>query len=561
MTELALLPIVITLGRSAPEPVSDERTAFHRWLANRLRTGRWRVTGTQETLYLPLADLNSDDSTVNRLLTRRMKGETSDCVMIDLSANPYDLLRDPLLYDVLETTGDWVSAGPDRLAAILLPSLPPSSSLCWTAITRHRLRGRLALIDNAGQVKWSPESRNCQRETFKREYRQRHRRVTGSLDAQLNAKVFRRVGHFEVNGGRQCARLFFDAALAVDEITSMVVERLQPLMRDRSHRPTLLSHGERSPWLHEAAMSAAATLDISHQRLPATADGISAMGSVPRSGIAIFDVVSTGNTCTDVVNALKAKGVNLSPSVITVMLDSSLSSQLASGITVDCLTRVNCNKINRNDCPQCKIGLPYADPLVERHMEIRAYDWWDMLLSVGWPEETYGPQNARFFATAPDFAQVFATWGDWLAYKVEDLLKALDLHSDIVFVYPNESRINSLMGKLAPRLQDRLVGVWLPREILNTPVTSLPTGNGGSGTREGWRRQLEHLSTRPNARVVMLDEFNASYTTAQAMINVLRHYGVTPVAYIPIFNRCTDRADLHGVPIHSLYKIPSPRSR
>jgi hypothetical protein len=561
MMDSTLLPIVVTLGRSAPEPVSQERTRFHRWLARALKERTWKVAGIEETLYLPLDQLNSDDSRVSFLLSRRLEAESADCVMIDLSANPYDLLRDPLLYDVLETVGGWLTRGPDRLAAVLLPALPPASSLCWIAISRHRRHGRLALIDNAGQVRWSPDGRRCRTDRFRQQYRQRQRQLTGSLEEQLRAKVFRRVGHFGVNGGRQCARLFFDGALAVDEIASMIVERVQPLARNRNRRLTLLSHGERSPWLHEAAMSAAATLDVSHQRLPAVANEIDGDRLAQRFGVPIFDVVSSGNTCVEVVNALKEKGLRLPSHVIAVMLDESLSTRLERGIVIDYFTRVNCNKIAQSKCPQCNIGLPYADPLVERHVELRAYDWWDILLKVQWTEETYGPGHEPLFSVAPNLAQVFSSWGDWLAYKIEDLLEMLDIRNDIVFVYPNESRINSLMGKLAPRLQDRLVGVWLPREVLDAPADSWTGSHDDSRGREGWRRQLEHLSTRANARVVMLDEFNASYTTAKAMISVLRRYGIAPVAYIPIFNRLPDRTEIGGVPVHSLYKIPSPRRR
>lgn len=56
----------------------------------------------------------------------------------------------------------------------------------------------------------------------------------------------------------------------------------------------------------------------------------------------------------------------------------------------------------------------------------------------------------------------------------------------------------------------------------------------------------------------MLDEINASNGTAHQMLQILKAFQIQPHAYTPIFN-FVPAEQLDGVPIHSLYELPSPR--
>jgi adenine/guanine phosphoribosyltransferase-like PRPP-binding protein len=278
----------------------------------------------------------------------------------------------------------------------------------------------------------------------------------------------------------------------------------------------------------------------------------------PGVAVLILDVVNTGTTVRQVARRLHEARVPMATRAFAVMADDD-APDFGDGdpFTLENFIVVHTEKVAEDACPQCEIGLEHTNPLEERFVRLRSYDLWDMFLQAPWEPEPYGPTGLKLFDEAPGMGWIFQEYGDYLAYKIEVLLDSLPVRGELVFVSPDESRINQLMEKLAPRFHDRFVAVRVPREVFERQTDD----SGSAQDRAGWRKQLEHLARAEAASAVIIDEFNASSGTATNLVKLLRAHGVEPVAYVPIVNRHEEAASIDGVNVYPLYQIPSPRSR
>jgi hypothetical protein len=201
--------------------------------------------------------------------------------------------------------------------------------------------------------------------------------------------------------------------------------------------------------------------------------------------------------------------------------------------------------------------LPRTDPKVEAQIGIRSVDMWRIFLRCRWNQEKFGPRNRRaLLSYMPDMGDVFDNYGDWIAYKVGEILKGLDVQQDVVLVSPEEPNIERLITSIGVLMQNRQVAVQIPRSVLNS--TNLDRSLRGAEDK-AWHRQLRHLGQRGYENVVMIDEFTISYATARSMVRLLQRseFGIEPRAYIPIVDFSVDDG-MDSPPTYPLYHIPHP---
>lgn len=559
---MLLYPRVIELGKPLFSDVSDERTDLHQWLSRRLTGRPMRLVGHKRTIYLDSDQLVNHPELLAEWLRRSQVDEADNDVVLvlDLSTNSYDLMREPVIYELSLFAAAWAAGRDGAAVVVLMPKLPPARvSLFWRPLQAFTGSSAIHVYGNDGRS-WSRAGYAAAETPTGREYARRLAALgtagTGDADS-LAAQISRELGHFPVGNGerRYCARYFFDAELIVADIARLLVERVTRLGL-AEQQIVLLTHGAHSDWLHKAALIAGSGLpskpaaaNITHR------DDHHALAESGVTALPIFDVINGGSTCARVVGELHAQGVALTNEVIAVIEDQHRPDiALPGGIQVEKLLTVSCRKTPREECPQCRLGLPFTEPLSTDY-KCRPYDMWEILLGVDWPPEDYGPAEVALFDSAPHMGDVFDAHGDWLSYKIFRLLEGKVAHSEIVVVCPEEVRIDRLVEKLSRRLQERVVIVRIPRAALAGGAA--PT----TGTVPGWRVQLEHVAHAGRRSVVIIDEFNASDSTARSMIALLGKAGVEVDLYVPILNRVPPELSSLPFEVHALYDIPSPRQR
>ncbi|MCF0091806.1 hypothetical protein [Micromonospora sp. MH99] len=510
-------------------------------------------------------------------------------LVLDFSvSNPFHV-RPELLYHAGHVLGSLLATGRIAHAVVLLPiSKKPTSGTpdignqeleILSSMQRwregHRIMGSLVVM-GADAVQWRLSETGGFASRTKNptpdEYYDRLQDLTESVEERLKRKALRRMGHFQfgTNSDAHCTRYFFDASLAVDEVADLVVEFIRQ-QRLADSLTVVYSHQSRSPWLTEAGWIIAGRLGKIHKPLPPGPD-VSPGNVVAGTGVLLLDLVSTGETAKDLISALSRHGAMLHPTVISVFggKDQRLYVEDLQ-LVARSLHRVNRELSPRSTCPQCRAKLGFTHPHVEGAVGLRAYDFWTMLLLHDWVEEKYGPENAERIRLVPDFEHIFEEFGDWIAYKIDKLIKYHlgAMPEEVVFVSPDEPGMRALTQVLKRWLGDRPVSVAVPRPALNGAERSEKDSRDAAPLAEDaltkprepsdtakWRGQLSALSK--DAAVYMLDEFNGSGTTAHAMRRLLAEVGVEAKAYVPFLNRDPDFT-LPEVPVLPLYEIPRPR--
>ncbi|MET7963439.1 hypothetical protein [Micromonospora zamorensis] len=582
-----VFPKVIRLGTATTEDVPQDRLDFYGRLVGDTCRGTVVVEQSQ-TIYLSIKQLRRSAWQVfERLIAdvpRSAGSAEGTVVLVDLTLSPPEFISQTVAAYVGRAIGSLLLADPGRQALVMMPALDTGLQRSFrdSVGTDHPVQ-MLIRYEDGSEIRVSAEQVDDEPVRHPDpDFEERLRRLNQPIRDRLGGKILRRLGHFRFGTSEgHCTRYFFDASYAVQEV-SHLTEDLVIEEERRSEGPLmLLSHHTHSPWLTEVGAAVAQRLGIAHFPLLSEGD----LERVPDSGAALLllDVVNTGNTIATLVKGLQRRGLTVRPTILAVFVEQE---RLSVGRTsfrkvvnqrayqvrsiADPIQRL---KRERGRCEQCLMGIPAMNPL-DRQPGIRPFDMWEMLLAHDWVPEQYGPGNPhqtrggpRWFPMVPNFRRVFKEYGDWIAYKLDEMLETVRISAagveEIVYVCPAEPAMDELINRLKARQEDRSVAVKIPRSILEDAERSdfeIPEEQ----MDVGWGRQLSLLAERDSYTVALIDEFNASNTTALSMLKVLEQFEIRPTAYLPVINRNPDSAlrlpNGLEVTVCPLYEIPAPRS-
>jgi adenine/guanine phosphoribosyltransferase-like PRPP-binding protein len=547
------------------EPVDRERIAMHEALATAIVGAVAPADDSPgETLYLSFEKLSTDPAAIRTLLRPDRELPNSAVLIVDLALPPYALLAEPLLANLAQAVVELVE-GSDRTALLLLERMPPDISLLWFGLSRLGERGRIHVADTSGNVRAFGATASPQLMAV---VRKEGARLASPVQQRFERKLLRSLGHFRARdraGRSRCARFHYDCSLALDELSELLVTwvRRRATTKQARAAATLVLCGVESGWMVDAAMVAAGRAGTRLVRIPARPRKKD-LHAIPPGGktLLVFDVVSSGATLDAAVRALSKAGIAAQPRAFAALAASR--QVLQSGpVTVDAQHIASRELVEPEACPQCRAGMRHTPPARPGQLRISAFDMWTVLLDVPWAAETYGPGGLPRFDYLPEFGEVFRSYGDWIAFRYELLLRELGQTSDVVVVCPDEPAVRELVAKLRLRFDDRLVAVAVNRGLINDiAARSVKPADVKRETHRqdarDWQVQLRMLQ-ESQSPVVVLDEFAASGATAEAIIDLLRAFKISVSAYLPFVDFNT-RLDLRGgVPVHPLYQLPSPR--
>lgn len=555
---LLLYQYVVTLGVGAGgfADVSRKRADIQTWLGSTLAGEDCTPIGGRSR-YLEYDDLVDDTPSLADILSRAgiddIEGRAALC--LDLSDNDFTYLREPVLLEIAKVVGAWTSRHDLRLAIVMVPALPSEShSALWPELRERVRRGRAFVVANDGRVRSTPGTDSVSLPSgFAKTYADLQAAQRGPLELRIGSRTLRRLGHFKIveRSRTWCGRYFYDASLAVDDIARVLADRIsQSLPANRT--PRLLTHGSRSAWLHEAAMAAAAQLGGAQTAITDRTDyrGVVMDGE---SGVLVFDVIGTGTTAREVMSRAREQHIDILPTAYSVLIDGACESEPGGdlGIKLDPIHTVTSGKIERGDCVQCRLELPWTEPEDMEPLQLRAFDAWELLLSKPWVPEEFPKDEPKLLDAHPHMGAILEEFGDWIAYKIERILNYYEMGTEPVVVAPDESNASKLIDRMSARYDGRLVAVRIPRQRIGSSVRS-------DGTEETWEVQLRHLARAQARSVVILDEMNASGRTAATLVRMLKDRAVFPRLYVPIIDR-SPKPRIEGVRCEPLYAVQSPR--
>lgn len=559
MTDPNVFPYYVQVSRASVEPVPPERRDTYEFLGSRLLDHRQvRVQQPRDSVYLTAEQTRTTPGQIWDLLKppREPNGRPS-LIIFDFASNPHHLLREILLHHIAEIATHWLRESGRCRIAILLPLLPPRSSLFWLIDNveggTESEDSRITVVTNDGN-----STPNRLSKVDGHDYSSLQRPSTRDLKERLKSRVVRKVGHYDFSSRAEphCARFFFEIEAAEQEIGELV--RIWAEDQIRPHVPggefTLVSQGRESSRLHTAVAGAAAALGCKFSPLdpdgpPFRVDAIKGVAAL------VLDVVHTGGTYEVIVADMREQGITFAPEALAVMT-TDRELPLTDGLPkltslCDSFER---RKMHKDDCDQCQIGLPPTKPTEDGQIGLRTFDMWEILNKASFKREEFGPKRPRL-PFIPDLGEIFDDHGAWIAYKIGDLLESLRIGPDVVFVCPREPHIERLVTQLGVLRQNRQLTVQIPRPVLDKTKldqTLLTTVD------DEWHRQLRHLGQRNYGNIVMLDEFVISYGTAKSIARLLqrREFGLEHRAYIPIVD--FSAGDMPLPRTFPLYRLPHP---
>ncbi|WP_328646364.1 hypothetical protein OHS58_45310 [Amycolatopsis sp. NBC_00348] len=506
------------------------------------------------TRYIPADDIRNSVLPSTEILGFTTSEADREIKIIDCSGNRYGDLGENFLHWVALCATKFATK-PDQISVVLLPSFPHNAfSPFWTPIVGMSAdSGTVVVVNKTGQLERHGHPRPLtppDPEIFQDKYRG----LNGTPRQDFEDKIIRRIGHFEISK-LYCSHFFFDGSLAVAELADVLGDAITKLTGKRTARTTLVVPETTDAWMEQAVAATANRLNVPWMKWPEDPGQIPE--PFPRTTyMFLLDFINTGATYTKVVRQAREADYKLHQYSVAAFMSPDFHAEGNGLPAVHAIKHVAAERVSREQCDQCALRLPHTDKHRDDFAGLRSYDAWYILTSVAWMREGYGPPESHRWRHFPPFATIFEKFGDCLAYKLELVMQDV-APPGVVIVCPEEPAVQLLIRRMQHWADDRMVAVPLPREALNeagqrglTAIRRLAEGTGRG-------RQLEHLSQQ-RASVVMLDEINASNGTAHQMLQILKAFQIQPHAYTPIFN-FVPAEQLDGVPIHSLYELPSPR--
>jgi adenine/guanine phosphoribosyltransferase-like PRPP-binding protein len=561
---------VVHLGQAVGEPVTEARIDMHRALAATVVDARLDVDApAREAQYLSFETLSTAPARIGALLASAAQHPSDAVVIIDLAAAPFELLGERFLYALASAIAA-IADGSTRTVLLLLDRIPATeTSLLWHGLAALNTDGEVIVAGGDRSIRVFGRDPGRPVGELKKQIRRQGDKLTGRLDRRFARKVLPRLGHYQTTdreGTPLCARFHYDCSLGEPELTKLLDRWVRRRVRTKADRAqiTFLLCGVVSDWLENAVFIVADDYGANVHPLPSrpTAQDLQGVDDA-RTTILVFDVVSSGATLDAAVAAVAAAGVAAEPRAFAALATGK--HVLTSGpVTVDPVDIVHRDVRPPADCPQCRAEIPYTDPNEpDRFLRITSFDMWTMLSDVGWGRELYGPEGLVKYEYLPNFQDLFRDYGNWIAFRYSLLLEQLQQTSEVVVVCPAEPAVEELVAKLRLRFEDRLVAVAVSRELINQiadqrVAVAAVEREATKNATEDWQLQLLELR-RNQTQVVVIDEFAASGSTAQAMVSLLRAFKVQVAAYLPFLDFNTGLELGSGIAVAPLYELPSPR--
>jgi hypothetical protein len=565
------LSLDIRLGLAGSRKISDQRTAFHDKLvklAFSVKADVYRI-GSPRVSPFNYDRINNEPGYIADIISRSLKEifgqqRTSvDALLVDLSSNRFDLLRDPIIIHLVEAVEVICSKQICERFIIILPELPgwySASIQRLVSASRNNPSMRVFVIGMSGDHYELPTPLKLQA-TFKGRLAQIIKEKMDEPASQFEHKIVRRLGHFRRGRHEGGCRMF---SYLSDNCDRELLELIKDWWAKHELKCSAILYDTRNnPSLTIAVKAFCEYQGLTFYRIQdvITNTSVAEAAKAAQPCLLIVDVIETGQTLLNHITALNKVGVTPHRNILAAIIKGSNRETVVADyyrISSFAIRELDTNSV---PCLQCQLRLPHSSDDEESFDTLRAFDMWFMANRTGWGEETDVPDNIGYgYEAVPRFDRILEEYGDWIAYKIERLYRR-EIHPENIFIiHPEETGAIAISDKLRLRFNNLSI-VMIPRSAIRL-AQSLNNSWEEALNRldtEEWMRQLESLSL---ASAFITDIFNASGSTFQSILQLLRHYHISAFCYFPFVDRdCGPESAHKYAPVKklSLYQWYGPR--
>ena len=252
----------------------------------------------------------------------------------------------------------------------------------------------------------------------------------------------------------------------------------------------------------------------------------------------VLDAVETGDSFIAHKTALERKGWCVCHDVLTALMKGGGKAREIGGHLVSCFLPVDRDPENVLEMQRC-LHLPETRRDCEGFDQLRSFDIWYMAYMSNWQPEPEVPDNIGYaYKAVPIFPRILELFGDYVAYKMDMVLKDDGLPLDYFIIHPDEDGAKSVSGKLRTRLDPGVMIVRVPRKYIKQAQANdnewasviAAIEKSDNAMNEEW---LFRLQTIQKAPAIITDVFNASGSTFQSLYALLRHLKIPCQCYFP----------------------------
>lgn len=278
--------------------------------------------------------------------------------------------------------------------------------------------------------------------------------------------------------------------------------------------------------------------------------------------ILVLDAVDRGTTLAAYAEELQTIGIPVSSNVVVAINKTGAKQSKIGEFSIHgFLARQR--GVVLMPCVQCKLGLPHTPESHESLVPIRSFDMLHMAHESGYEAEPLPevPDGRLQYQVLPDFLKMLDQFGDWIAYKFDCLLRALNCPDDLCIIHPDESQSMAVTDKIQKLLGNKYCVVKISRELIREAQAN---GNSWQLVFDKHPRVplIHDLESVSNSTGLILDIFWGSGSTCVSLEALLRDFNIVPFAYLCLvdFDPRAGNSTGSGLPKYSLYQWDNPRN-
>lgn len=566
---LDYVSIDIRLGLAGSRKISPQRIAFHEKTIKLVFGSRNNLTRSGAPRVSPFnyKRINDEPGYIADIINLAVRDATHndnasiDLLLVDLSSNPFDLLREPILIHLAEALDVVCSKRLCLNFILLLPELPgqQTASIQRLAATSNNNPDSVFIVIGIAGGQYKLPTSFKLPPSFQRAFTKVVKEKMMNPASRFEDKIVRRLGHFRRSRHESGCRLF---SYMTDNCEDELLEMLKDWWVKKNMGCNVILYDTRNnPSLTTAVKAFCEYKGLKFYSITdvLTDAKIAAEVKSKQPCLIILDVIETGDTLLDHVVKLQSIGVITHTNVLAAISKAGYKETRIGDFKVSSFA-LRDRDAQSGSCLQCQLRLPFTSDDEESFSAVRAFDMWFMATKVGWEGETDIPENVGLgYKAVPRFTDMLDEYGDWIAYKMERLYSQLNHPENIFVIHPDELGAAAVSDKLRIRFNNLSI-VKVPRpaiklaQSMNNSWKDALTQLG----KEEWVKQLESLS---QASALITDIFNASGSTFQSLLQLLRYFNISVFCYFPFVDRdCGPGSlDKYSVPKYSIYQWFGPR--
>lgn len=586
MKKIAYLPFRI--GSSTSEPVLDKEIDFFKWLGKKLFKDDCEFNNSSKeirTIPFSLDAIQKDNSQFDITFGRQYERyRESDIFLISIK-NPFQkLVRATFFVHLAEAIDGLIkrnNEGP--IFIIFLPFLPDENDVFRQTLELHIESSKVVIIDKDGGIIKAENSKYAfPATTFKTKILELSEK---NIDL-FERKMIRRRGHFHRkrnDGNEYCNRYFFDARLCVDELSDLIKEYVRDSLQ-KSSATYIIFHCPTSDWLQSPITAVCIDYDLKSVNLydvmkelnPSA--GVESL-SIPNGSrcILIVDMIDTARTFSIILELLKVNSIEINDYLAILVTRSTNERERVlsikrgdDAIEVDYFLKVDQKKSIDGECKLCELEIPFSNETRLAHdlilfpeqskeddcLMIPSYDYWEIAIDAGYSPEVDPPSHRKGNPITINYQKVLEKDVTWMASKIKNRLENEGFSSNFVIVSP-EGGGSEFFSKMINVVLEKQI-ITIPHDVINICIDE----NSDLDTNlELWEEEksewYKSLSNIGGLRIIIMEEFNITGKTFEAMERLLKKLTHNVVCFFPFNNLNPDFIPESKIPIFTLYKWKS----